>query len=197
MKPTRRKPLRKFRRFLELERLEDRTLLSFSINPNGLPPDWIEQGPAPILNEPNVQGSLLTAGAAGALAGIAIKPDDPNTAFVTAVNGGIWKTTDLNDTSPNWVPENVLGDLSMGAIAFAPQDPVINPDFTTLYAAAARLSSSGLGLFPEGLYKTVNGGQRWFHLTTPQENPEPFDGLSIQSVVSTQGNTVFVPSPAW
>jgi hypothetical protein len=101
-------------RRLELERLEERTLLDGSIPLNTTA--WTPIGPSPI-----VQG--VTPRYSGRITGIAADPSDPTggTVYITAAEGGVWKTTDANDPLPEWVPlTDQQPTLSMGAIAVAP-----------------------------------------------------------------------------
>src|SRR5207245_7587401 len=77
-----------------LERLEDRML--FSIDFLG-PPEWVQQGPGPII----VEGGTGIEGV-GAINAVAVDPDNANHAFVATVNGDIWRTFNAKDPSPNW-----------------------------------------------------------------------------------------------
>ena len=51
---------------------------------------WQSLGPQPIANEYWSGG----ANAAGRASSIAVHPSDPNTAYLAAAGGGVWKTTD-------------------------------------------------------------------------------------------------------
>src|SRR5437660_10228862 len=64
-------------RGLQLELLEDRTLLS----------TWVSKGPGPILN-----GAPGGDPSSGRIAAVAADPTDPNTIYVAAAGGGVWKT---------------------------------------------------------------------------------------------------------
>src|SRR5260370_9442258 len=69
-----------------LEVLEDRTLLSTSIPLSSQ--QWTAIGPADIVNP----------GASGRIAAVAADPTDPNTIYIAASAGGVWKT--INATNP-------------------------------------------------------------------------------------------------
>src|SRR6476661_5690282 len=100
---------------LRLEPLEDRALLS--VVASGVP-DWTEQGPGPIA----VGGAVGEQ--AGMVNGIAVKPGNPNTAFVASGNGGVWRSFDATAADPHW--EAVTDQqqaLSMAEVAFDPGDP--------------------------------------------------------------------------
>src|SRR5262249_20049575 len=96
---------------LQLEIMEDRTLFS----------NWVPKGPAPILN-----GAPGGDPASGRIAALAGHPSDPNTIYIAAAGGGVWKTTDAGTT---WMPlTDAQETLFMGAIALAPSYP------NTIYA---------------------------------------------------------------
>jgi photosystem II stability/assembly factor-like uncharacterized protein len=91
-----------------------------------------------------------------AVAGV---PGEPNTFYVGAVNGGVWKTDDAGRT---W--RAVFDDQptqSIGAIAVAPSDPRV------LYVG------TGEGLYrPDlsignGVYRSADGGATWEHRGLP------------------------------
>src|SRR5262245_14502996 len=71
------------------EVLEDRTLLSASIPLSSQ--HWTAIGPADISN----------VGFAGRIAGVAADPTDPNTIYIAAAGGGVWKTI---DAGKHWLP---------------------------------------------------------------------------------------------
>src|SRR5437879_3470059 len=75
------------RRF-RLEYLEDRT--APSVTTLGVP-DWLEQGPGPIINGNNVE-VIPNRPQDGAINAMAIDPTNPDRMFVATVNGGIWRT---------------------------------------------------------------------------------------------------------
>ncbi|MGI8772699.1 MAG: glycoside hydrolase [Acidobacteriaceae bacterium] len=96
----------------------------------------------------------LRAGRTHVLAGVA---SEPNTFFIGAVNGGVWKTTDAGETWQPLFDQQPTG--SIGAIAVAPSDP------NTIYVG----SGEGLGERPDlstgdGMYKSIDGGKTWTHL---------------------------------
>ena len=62
-------------------------------------PTWQPQGPAPISQaaapiNPNV----------GAVQDVVVDPDRPDTIYLATVNGGVWKTTNGTNSSPNCTP---------------------------------------------------------------------------------------------
>ena len=60
---------------------------------------WIAQGPSPTVDgqtENVVPGNEVT----GAIHTVAAHPTDPNTVYVGAINGGIWRTRNATDVRP-------------------------------------------------------------------------------------------------
>jgi hypothetical protein len=80
---------------------------------------WVEQGPGPIINGQDVGLTNPTNPVSGAINAIATVPGDPNTLYVAAVNGGIWKTTNATAATPTWTPltDTALPALSMRSLA--------------------------------------------------------------------------------
>jgi len=103
---------------------------------------WTPLGPAPILNGQRPGGGPVS----GRLTGIAAHPSDPNTIYVTAAGGGIWKTT--NGT---WTPLADAAVQSMGAIAIAPSNPNV------VYAGTGEANNSGDSNFGWGILISTDG----------------------------------------
>lgn len=168
----------------QLEALEDRRLLAIGS------PVWIAEGPTAInqANTNEIAGN-------GAVQSVVIDPTDPGKAFAATVDGGVWRTTNLTDASPNWSPvtDQVTGLAKpfpgMTDIALSPLDPSHN----TLYASTGRFATSLHQPGPPvGVYKTVNGGNTWENL-----GATVLGGLTITNMVPTaltgpQGDIVFV-----
>src|SRR5262249_10234766 len=77
---------------------------------------WVPIGPAPI----NVNLTGNPGPFSGRITGIAPDSGDPNTIFVAAAGGGVWKTTDGGAT---WAPKtDDQTNITMGAIAIAPSN---------------------------------------------------------------------------
>ena len=83
-----------------------------------LPTDrWTAKGPAPILNGQTPGNQPVT----GRVSAVAAHPTDPETLYLAAAGGGVWKTI---DGGLNWVPlTDNQQTLFMGAIALAPSNP--------------------------------------------------------------------------
>src|SRR5262245_28719475 len=152
-RPTHRKQGRS--RPLTLEPLEDRTLFSTSIPLNPL--SWTPIGPAPLVNGL----TDYTENTSGRLTGVAADPADPNTLYVAAAGGGVWKTT---DGGSSWAPlTDGQATPFLGAIALAPGDP------QSLYAGTgeANMGPSKAEKFRDNIYygrgvlKSTDGGASW------------------------------------
>src|SRR5205823_3455189 len=75
-------------RRLAVDILEDRTVPAITLT--GVP-NWVEQGPGPIQNNPNVAGMEAQGKpVSGAVEAIAAHPTDANTLFIGTASGGIW-----------------------------------------------------------------------------------------------------------
>jgi hypothetical protein len=171
------RPPRKLFRRLELELLEDRTLLA--INLIGVP-SWVEQGPAPTLNG-QAEGILNNPVSGGVKTAVA-DPTNPNILYLGAVNGGIWRTMNATAPAPIWTPlTDQFPSLSIGALALDPTDITDQ----TLVAGVGRYSNFGFAGGPlTGLLRTTDGGSHWVPLG--QTGPTNLLGESISAVATPQ-----------
>jgi hypothetical protein len=178
VKRKHRRSARRPRFILGPESLEDRTLLS--VNLVGVP-NWIEQGPGPITGDLSETPASFNNGA-GAIEAVAIDPSDPNIVVVGTVNGGIWRTTDAQDTSPTWTAEtDQFPSLSIDSLTYSPI--ISTPGGTTddtIYAGTGASSSTGSHLGALGLLKSTDNGVTW-----AVEGVDTFNLLNITSVVPT------------
>jgi photosystem II stability/assembly factor-like uncharacterized protein len=121
---------------------------------------WTALGPAPL------QGFGETF--SGRVTGIAAHPTDPNTIYVTAAGGGVWKTADGGNT---WLPlTDTQPTLSMGAIAIAPSNPSV------IYAGTGEANNSGDSNHGAGILVSNDGGASWMLSPGP---PGTFDSLRM------------------
>ncbi|MEO5798757.1 MAG: glycoside hydrolase [Gemmatimonadales bacterium] len=83
-------------------------------------------------------------------------PSQPNTFYIGATNGGVWKSTDYGITWKPIFDEQPTG--SIGAIAVAPSNPDI------IYVGSGEgLQRPDLST-GDGMYKSVDAGKHWTHL---------------------------------
>ncbi|MCP4708197.1 MAG: T9SS type A sorting domain-containing protein [Planctomycetes bacterium] len=95
----------------------------------------------------------------GRVRAVAVHPFDENTVYIGAAAGGIWRTTNGGES---WIPiGDNLESLSFGAIAIDPDNPQI------IYAGTGEARSSfGHNTFEgRGLFKSIDGGDNWIHIT--------------------------------
>lgn len=119
---------------------------------------WQPQGPGPIQGA-QVENIVPDDEAVGAIHALAPHPTDPDTLFVGAVNGGIWRTRDATALQPSWNQQTDLeGSLSIGSIKFDPTDS----QHRTLVAGIGLFSSyARIGGARTGLLRTTNLGNKW------------------------------------
>jgi len=95
-----------------------------------------------------------SAGRFSAVAGV---PGDPDTYFVGAASGGVWKTTDGGETfRPTFDDQPVQ---AIGALAVAPSDPDM------VWAGTGEAwAIRDADVWGDGIYKSVDGGETWTHM---------------------------------
>ncbi|HZH29708.1 MAG TPA: lamin tail domain-containing protein [Pyrinomonadaceae bacterium] len=112
---------------------------------------WTPIGPQPI---PNGQTSIVVHPVSGRTTAIAVHPTNPDIVFISAANGGVFRSFNGGQT---WQPifDNAES-LAIGALAFAPSDPTI------LYVGTGESNQCGSGCYAGvGVYRIDNA------LTTP------------------------------
>jgi photosystem II stability/assembly factor-like uncharacterized protein len=145
------------------------------------PSHWVALGPAPIATRD-----------AGRISTIALHPTEPQTIYIGAAQGGVWRTMDGGE---HWEP---LTDgecsLAMGSLAVDPVAPAI------IYAGTGELHFSGDSYYGCGVLRSADGGQTWTQLGATEFDTNS-GGARISKVLidratagSTTTTTVFVAS---
>ena len=90
-----------------------------------------------------------------------VDANDPtgNTVFCGSVGGGLWRTTNIFSSSPNWTPVNdFMQNLSITGIA---QDPNA---LNTMYASTGEPYGGVSSIRGLGVFKSTDGGVTWSQL---------------------------------
>ena len=113
--------------------------------------NWTNLGPTPgyYFSYGNISSRIVT---------VKFDPSNPNTIYVGAAYGGIWKST---DGGLNWVSKSDFEvSLSSGALAIDPSNTNI------IYYGTGEATYSGASYYGRGLLKSTNGGDSWTSITT-------------------------------
>ncbi|MEE8411565.1 MAG: glycosyl hydrolase, partial [Acidobacteriota bacterium] len=95
-------------------------------------------------------GPALTS---GRIADLAVSPTDPDTWFVAAASGGVWKTTNHGTTfTPVFDGE---GSYSIGCVSIDPNNPAV------VWVGTGENNSQRSVGPGDGVYKSVDGGKSW------------------------------------
>jgi autotransporter-associated beta strand protein len=132
---------------------------------------FLPQGPGPAIGPRIPVGSAdnpPNGSVAGAVQAIVVDPVDPNTLYLGAVNGGVWKTTDGGTT---WTAlSDKQASLSIASLTLDPSDPtrktIIAGTGLTSNGAFGSQSNffTGLGGLQNGLLRSTDGGATWTQL---------------------------------
>ncbi|HEY6191355.1 MAG TPA: SBBP repeat-containing protein [Bacteroidota bacterium] len=94
----------------------------------------------------------------GRMETVAIDPDNPQTVYIGAANGGVWKTTNGGTT---WIAKtDTQKSLSSGALALDPCD------YKTVYCGTGEAAYSADSYYGAGLLKSTDGGETWTRFTS-------------------------------
>lgn len=128
---------------------------------------WQSIGPAPLNAE--ILGNF-NVNASGRTTAILINPTDPNTVYIGAAQGGVWKTTNGGDS---WRPlTDDQPSQAVGAMAFDPTNPQV------IYVGTGEAHGSADSYYGVGILKTTDGGASWM-----QYGADTFTNMGITSIV--------------
>ncbi len=110
----------------------------------------------------------------GRVTALAVDPNDTNTVYLGAAEGGIWKTTDGGLT---WTPLTDQQDsLAIGSLAIDPNDS------NTIYAGTGEGNFNLDAYYGAGVLKSTDAGNTW------TMTPGPFVGMSIGAIAISPAN---------
>lgn len=109
----------------------------------------------------------------GRVRGLDVHPTDPNTAYLGAAAGGIWKTSNGGTT---WLDKSgSLSRLTFGGIAIDPN----NPNVVYAGTGEAIWFYNNVTYEGNGLYKTIDGGDNWTHITNGFGTQTQFSDIEV------------------
>lgn len=134
--------------------------------------NWVQLGPTAIPKGQTYSPARVMV--TGRVTSIAIPSNAPNTVYLGAAQGGVWKTT---DGGKNWVAtgDNELS-LAIGAIAIDPSNPQV------VYAGTGEGNFSGDSYYGAGVLKSTNGAASWTMLAQAT-----FTGTRFSRIAVTPG----------
>ncbi|MCA9151221.1 MAG: hypothetical protein KDA92_18045, partial [Planctomycetales bacterium] len=144
-------------------------------------------GPAPIIHG-QIEKVTPDNEVSGALHTVVAHPTNANILYAGSVNGGVWKTTNAQATSPHWVPlTDSLPSQSVTAMSMDPTNP------NRLVVGMGNASSFGLGGALTGLILTENGGATWKQIKDPLLVGKNISGLAINGdlIIASAGGGFF------
>ncbi len=132
--------------------------------------NWTERGPD------NVGGRTRA---------IMVDPNDvtKNTIWSAGVAGGLWKTTDITASSPNWQSvDDFFGNLAISSLAYDPSNT------NTMYFSTGEGYYNADAVRGFGVWKSTDGGSNWSQLSSTTGSIFNY----CQKVIVTSSGTVLV-----
>ena len=108
--------------------------------------------------------------------------------WLAAAGGGVWLTDRALDARPHWrfVSEE-LATSAIGSLAFDPNDRSGN----TIYAGTGEANASGDSGAGVGLYKSIDGGEKW-EIVAASATIAYGRAIGSIAVDPTNGNTIYI-----
>ncbi len=108
------------------------------------------------------------------------------TVWAGSVAGGLWKTTNIAATQPNWTPiDDFFSNMAITSIAQAPANPLV------MYFATGEGNGNSDAVRGMGVWKSIDGGSTWAQLAATN-NSSYYHNQKVFTV--NNGDTVFVCS---
>lgn len=100
----------------------------------------------------------------GRIRAIIVHPTDPNTLWIGATSGGIWKSV---NGGAQWAPlDDFMASLAIGCMAIEPGDPnVLYAGTGEGFFETVEGTSNTAAIRGAGIFKTSNGGTTWTQLS--------------------------------
>lgn len=165
---------------------------------------WNSLGPLPLPSDASGAGIQDYRSVSGRATAVAIDPNDPsgNTVFVGGAYGGVWKSTNAGDLSPN--PASVtwtsLTDdqltLAIGAIAVQPQVASPDPNKSVVLAGTGETNSSVDSYYGLGILRSIDGGVNWTLIAQDATGTHSFAGLGFSQITFSTTNPRLVVAAA-
>ncbi|MCX6226823.1 MAG: T9SS type A sorting domain-containing protein [Bacteroidia bacterium] len=130
-------------------------------------PQWTSLGPR------GIESTSAWGRISGRVRVIAVHPTDPQTLYIGAASGGLWKSA---DGGANWSDFGYgLESQTFGAIAIDPKNPEV------VYAGSGECSylTAIINFSGRGLYKSLDGGRSWILITNGIGTQTHFADLGV------------------
>jgi photosystem II stability/assembly factor-like uncharacterized protein len=122
----------------------------------------------------------------GRIVDVAVDPTSPNTWYVAAASGGVWKTTNAGTT---WSPIfEGQGSFSIGCVTLDPKNPLV------VWVGTGENNSQRSVSYGDGVYKSTDGGKSWENVGLKKS-----EHIGKILVDPRDSNTVYVAAqgPLW
>lgn len=142
--------------------------------------NWIERGPN------NVGGRTRA---------IMFDPNDPTneTVFAGGVSGGLWKNTNISNSSSVWTRVNIPDNLNVSSID-------VDPNNSNIFYLGTGESYVGGDVNGSGVWKSIDGGNSWSNVLGGISGNSSFQSaadITINSPAGIAGSYVCYPTTAF